>query len=118
MDNRISSNGHSLNSIKPSGNQSSNQEEATRRGTRIGQSISELSKEQKIEIEQLEKAIRAIQGPEKKFEFSVHKETSTIMVKVFDKSTGDLIREIPREKLLDIAARMIDINGLLIDEKA
>lgn len=51
-------------------------------------------------------------------EFSVHQETHTIMVKVFNKETGDLIREIPQEKLLDVAANMMELNGLFIDKKA
>lgn len=69
-------------------------------------------------IKQLDKIIRAVQGPEKAFEISVHKDTKAIMVKVFDKNTGDLIREIPSEKLLDVAANMMELNGLLFDEKA
>lgn len=68
-------------------------------------------------IKQLEKAIRAIQGPEKTFEISVHEQTHAIMVKVFNKQTGDLIREIPPEKLLDVAASIMELNGLIVDEK-
>ncbi|WP_308531166.1 flagellar protein FlaG [uncultured Paenibacillus sp.] len=77
-----------------------------------------FSQEQQQAIEQLEKAIRAVQGPEKTFKISIHQETHTIMVKVFDKDTGDLIREIPQEKLLDVAANMMELNGLIIDKKA
>ncbi|WP_445669648.1 flagellar protein FlaG [Paenibacillus sp. FSL R10-2736] len=69
-------------------------------------------------IQQLEKAIRAVQGPEKSFEISVHEKTHAIMVKIFDKQSGDLIREIPPEKLLDVAANMMELSGLIVDEKA
>lgn len=69
-------------------------------------------------IQQLEKAIRAVQGPEKTFKISIHEQTHAIMVKVFDKQTGDLIREIPPEKLLDVAANMMELSGLIVDEKA
>ncbi|MGF7050605.1 flagellar protein FlaG [Paenibacillus sp. DS2015] len=72
--------------------------------------------EQEI-IQQLEVAIRAVQGPEKSFEISVHKETRAVMVKVFDKQTGDLIREIPSEKILDVAANMMKLIGLIVDER-
>lgn len=74
--------------------------------------------EQQQIIQQLEKVIRAVQGPEKSFEISVHKETHAVMVKVFDKQTGDLIREIPSEKVLDATANMMKLNGLIVDEKA
>jgi len=70
------------------------------------------------QVQQLENVIRALQGPEKSFEISVHKATNVIMVKVFDKQTGDLIREIPSEKILDVAADMMKLNGLIFDERA
>lgn len=68
--------------------------------------------------QQLEKVIRAMQGPEKTFEFSIHEETHTIMVKVLNKQTGELIREIPQEKLLDVAASLMELTGIIIDKKA
>lgn len=77
-----------------------------------------FSMEEKQALELFEKTIRAIQGPEKSFEISIHKETHAIMVKVMDKSTGELIREIPKEKLLDVAANIMELNGLFFDEKA
>ncbi len=84
----------------------------------VNQSVDKLSGEEEKALQQLEKAIRAVQGPEKKFEISIHKETHAIMIKVFDKQTGDLIREVPREKLLDVAANFMEMNGLIIDKKA
>jgi flagellar protein FlaG len=84
----------------------------------VNQSVERLSSEEEKAIQQLEKVIRAVQGPEKKFEISIHKETHAIMIKVFDKQTGDLIREVPREKLLDVAANLMEMNGLIIDKKA
>ncbi|WP_068497242.1 flagellar protein FlaG [Paenibacillus kribbensis] len=69
-------------------------------------------------IEQLQKAIDAIQGPRKMFEISVHEKTHTIMIKVLNKETGDLIREVPPEKILDVAARMMEITGIIVDKKA
>lgn len=69
-------------------------------------------------VEQLEKAIKAVQGPQKSLEISVHKETHAIMIKVRNKDTGELIREVPKEKLLDVAASFMEMNGLIVDEKA
>lgn len=48
--------------------------------------------------------------------FSVHQETHAIMVKVID-ADGDVIREIPPEKVLDAAAEMRKVLGLLLDAK-
>lgn len=76
-----------------------------------------LSREQEKAIQQLDKAIQAIQGPDKSYEISVHEQTNAIMIKVKNKDTGEIIREIPQEKLLDVAASMMELNGLIIDER-
>lgn len=76
-----------------------------------------LSIDQEKVIADLQKAIRAIQGPQKSFEISMHEKTNTIMIKVLDKETGELVREVPPEKILDLAAKMMEITGLVIDEK-
>jgi flagellar protein FlaG len=39
------------------------------------------------------------------------------MVKVVDSETGEVIREIPPEKLLDMFANMLELAGLIIDER-
>lgn len=69
------------------------------------------------EIAELNKVIQAIQGPQRTLEFSIHKETHAVMIKVMNKETGELIREIPPEKLLDIAAKMMELAGLIVDKK-
>ncbi|WP_240636559.1 flagellar protein FlaG [Paenibacillus silvae] len=74
--------------------------------------------EQEQAMDQLEIATRALQGPEKTFEISVHEETKAIMIKIKNKATGELIREIPKEKLLDVAASLMELSGLIIDRKA
>jgi flagellar protein FlaG len=68
-------------------------------------------------IKNIERALKALQGANTSIEMSVHKATKTITVKVMDKDTGELIREIPPEKTLDLVAKFIEINGILIDEK-
>jgi len=51
-------------------------------------------------------------------EFSMHDESGRIMIKVVEKDTGDLIREIPPEEILDLVARMGDMLGILFDGMA
>lgn len=67
--------------------------------------------------EQIEKALKAVRGPEKTWEFSIHKDLNEIMVKVIDRETKEVIREVPPEKLLDMIAGMLKTAGLLIDKK-
>ncbi len=49
--------------------------------------------------------------------FTFHKETKSLVVKVIDPDTNKVIREIPPEELLDLAARIQEMLGLLIDKK-
>lgn len=68
-------------------------------------------------IKAIDRAIKALEGPNTAFEVSVHEKTNSIMVKVLNKDTGELIREIPPEKTLDLVAKMMEIAGILIDER-
>ncbi|HWQ76891.1 MAG TPA: flagellar protein FlaG [Syntrophomonas sp.] len=52
-----------------------------------------------------------------RLEFSVHNIVNEIMVKVVDAETGEVIREIPPEKLLDLKAMAYIELGLLVDER-
>jgi flagellar protein FlaG len=49
-------------------------------------------------------------------QIQVHADTGTIMVRVISKEDGRVIREIPTEELLNLAARMEEMVGMLFDE--
>lgn len=68
-------------------------------------------------IRNIERAVKSLQGPETTLDISIHDKTHQIMVKVLDKSTGEVIREVPPEKTLDIVANMMELVGIIIDEK-
>ena len=73
--------------------------------------------QEKLIMESIETANQKILGPEKEFEFAIHKETKQIMVKVIDKGTKEVLREIPPEKVLDAVAQMCEMAGIFMDEK-
>ena len=50
-------------------------------------------------------------------QFSVHKDTGQTVVRVVDKDTGKLIRQIPPQELLDLAAKLEDMMGILFDQQ-
>ncbi|MGG1518904.1 flagellar protein FlaG [Paenibacillus oryzisoli] len=68
-------------------------------------------------VKAIEHAIKAMQGRSTSLEFSVHQKTKLISVKVMDKDTGEVIREIPPEKSLDFVAKLWQMAGILVDEK-
>ena len=50
-----------------------------------------------------------------KLNFSVDKETRTIVVRVIDDETGEVIREIPPSEILAIAEEMEKLKGILFN---
>ena len=53
---------------------------------------------------------------ERDLKIQVHKGTGDIMVSVISKEDGKTIREIPPEELLDLAARMEEMTGVIVNE--
>lgn len=49
--------------------------------------------------------------------FTFHKETKSLIVRVIDPDTNKVIREIPPEELLELAARIEEMIGLLFDKR-
>ena len=49
--------------------------------------------------------------------FSRHKETGRTIIKVMDKQSHELIREIPSEEVLNLAAKIDEMIGILFDKK-
>lgn len=69
-------------------------------------------------IHAIEEANKSVKFYDKKLEFSIHDKTKEIMVKVIDTTSNEVIREIPPEKILDMVAKMWELAGILVDEKA
>ena len=68
-------------------------------------------------VKAIERAIQAMQGKETNLEFSVHDKTKQIAVKIVDRDSGEVLKEIPPEKSLDYLAKLWEMAGILIDEK-
>ncbi len=81
-----------------------------------GQDAEEKTYSKEEIVQGVEKANKIIEAYDKRIEFSIHEKTNKIMVKVI---RGDeVIREIPPEKILNLVAKMMELAGLLVDEKA
>lgn len=50
-------------------------------------------------------------------QFSVHEASGKVMVTVRDKSTGQVVREIPPSEFLDLSVRIEQMIGLIFNEK-
>ena len=51
-------------------------------------------------------------------QFAMDKVAEDIVVKVTDKESGDLIRQIPSEDVVKLRKKLEELSGLLFDEKA
>lgn len=49
--------------------------------------------------------------------FGFHEATNRVTIKIVDKDTKKVIKELPPEKTLDMIAKVWEIAGLLVDEK-
>jgi len=49
--------------------------------------------------------------------FSIHEETSRVVVQVYNREDNEVIRQIPPEKILNLVAQIQQMIGLLIDEE-
>ncbi|SHH83458.1 flagellar protein FlaG [Clostridium grantii] len=66
---------------------------------------------------EIDKLNKVIFGTNKDFKFSVHEKTNTIVVRVVDSETKEVIKELPPEQILDLVAKMEEMVGMLVDEK-
>lgn len=66
---------------------------------------------------EISKANNRLKSHNTKCEFGYHEETRRVTIKVMDKDTEEVIREIPPEKTLEMIEKMWELAGFLIDER-
>ena len=49
--------------------------------------------------------------------FGIHEATNRVTIKIIDKDTRKVIKEIPPEKTLDMIAKVWELAGLMVEEK-
>lgn len=49
--------------------------------------------------------------------FGIHDETNRVTIKIVDKETKEVLKEIPPEETLDMIAKVWELAGLMVDEK-
>lgn len=75
--------------------------------------------QQQISSEQIKKAVENLNKNLSHSEavFGIHEETNRVTIKIVDKDTKEVIKEVPPEKTLDMIAKVWEIAGILVDEK-
>ena len=77
------------------------------------------SKDKEPSNETLHKAIEKINKQMTNSEaiYGFHDKTNRVTIKIIDKETKEVIKELPPEKTLDLIAKAWELAGILVDEK-
>lgn len=77
------------------------------------------TKDQESYNEKIRKAVEAMNKKLANSEavFGIHEDTNRVTIKLVDKNTKEVIKELPPEKTLDMIAKVWEMAGILIDER-
>lgn len=78
-------------------------------------------KRQEEQARKLEEAVKGVndffQSARRTLQFSLHGDTGRMVAQIKDEKTGEVIRQIPAEEVLELAKRLDELSGLLFKEK-
>lgn len=60
---------------------------------------------------------RALEQLNVKLSFKLNRDLDRMIVKVVNRESGEVVRQIPPEEMLEIAKRMEEMGGILLDER-
>ncbi|MDH5564532.1 MAG: flagellar protein FlaG, partial [Nitrospirota bacterium] len=79
---------------------------------------SQISKNTPEQIKEVVTRLQTtLQNIEPKIELSVDKELQQVIVRIFDKDSGELIRQIPSEQVLELDRFFAGQSGLFVEEE-
>lgn len=69
--------------------------------------------------EQIKKAVESLNKKMAHSEavFGIHEATNRVTIKIVDRDTREVIKELPPEKTLDMIAKVWEMAGILVDER-
>lgn len=72
----------------------------------------------KAEQEKIKDAVEKMKAqlPNSEVKFGIHEETNRVTIKILDKDTGEVVKEVPPEKTLDAIAKCMELAGMFMDE--
>ncbi len=92
--------------------------ETEKQDSQSGQDSS-YSNQQQSNNEKIKKAVEQLNKNMSHSEavFGIHEETNRVTIKIVDKDTKEVIKELPPEKTLDMIAKAWELAGILVDER-
>jgi flagellar protein FlaG len=87
----------------------------------VDKTVDKADAKQPLTAEQLEKVAQQLQDfvgeMNRGLEFSVDKDSGRDVIKVIDKSSGELVKQYPSEEVLTLVAKLSDMVGGFVDAK-
>ncbi|PKI14767.1 flagellar protein FlaG [Colwellia sp. 12G3] len=87
----------------------------------VDKAVDKADDKQPLTAEQLEKVAQQLQDfvgeMNRGLEFTVDKDSGRDVIKVIDKSSGDLVKQYPSEEVLTLVAKLSDMVGGFVDAK-
>jgi flagellar protein FlaG len=75
-----------------------------------------------VDAKMLEKAVKdlsqGVQNLQRSLQFSIDESSGRTVIKVVDKDTQEVIRQIPEEQVLELAARLDKVAGVFVQDEA
>jgi uncharacterized FlaG/YvyC family protein len=87
-------------------------------GTSPVESDGENAEFQKTMDESIKQANKSLANYDRQIEREIHSVTKVVMYKIRDTKTNEVIAEYPPKKIQDMIAKMWELAGLFIDQKA
>jgi len=93
--------------------------ETTRSAVELSRPASQVTKPDREKLEVATQSVREFVKPiNSNLEFSVNDETGQLVVKIIDRATKEVIRQMPSEEMLSIAKTLDSIKGLFVQQTA
>lgn len=91
----------------------------TERKESNNENTEERGKEQQLNSDKIKKAVEQLNKnmPHSEAIFGFHDGTNRVTIKIIDKDTREVIKELPPEKTLDMIAKVWEMAGIMVDEK-
>ena len=89
-----------------------------------GNSAEALKKQKRLSEEEMSRLAQEIQarldsiGGNLRLGLGTDEKTDSIVARITEKNTGEVVRQIPSEDLLELKSKLEDLVGMLFDQKA
>lgn len=83
------------------------------------EAMDERTAEQQPNPDKIRKAVEELNKkmPHSEAVYGFHEDTNRVTIKIIDRDTKEVIKELPPEKTLDMIAKVWELAGIMVDEK-